>query len=77
MPRSCSWAATPLTDRALVVESESTGKALLPEGYRYYTYIVEIDDETLLATTYRDKENNYQRNQKILDKMMASMDISN
>ena len=62
--------------QAVIVESESTGEALLPEGYRYYSYKVDLGNQTLIAITYKVKEQDYQRNQKILDHMMKSLEIN-
>ena len=59
--------------RAVVIESESTGKALLRKGVRKYSYIVDLGDKTLIATTHDIPGSNYQQNKQILDQMMATI----
>lgn len=60
-------------NQAVAVESESTGKAMLPEGMRTYSYIVDLGDRTMIATTYDIPGNDYQRNKQILDRMMETI----
>lgn len=60
---------------AVLVETESTGEALLPEGVRSYRYAVDLDGRTLVAVT-RDVEGlDYGRNQDVLDAMMSSLEL--
>lgn len=60
---------------AVVVETESTGEGLLPEGVRSYRYAVDLDGRTLVAVT-RDVEGlDYGRNQDVLDAMMESLEV--
>jgi hypothetical protein len=58
---------------AVIVESESTGQALLPEGTKAYRYIVKLDDKALIASTYGVSGMQYERNKQILDRMMRSL----
>ena len=63
-------------DRAVIVESESTGEALLREGIRKYSYIIDLGDATLIATTYDITGNDYQKNKQILDRMMNTIEFN-
>ena len=63
-------------DRAVIVESESTGEALLAEGVRKYSYIVDLGNATLIATTYDITGNDYQKNKQILDRMMNTIEFN-
>lgn len=69
----------PLTianNQAVAVESESTGKAMLPEGQRTYSYIINLgDNRTFVATTYDIKGNHYSKNKQILDRMMETIEF--
>lgn len=67
---------TVANNQAVVIESESTGKALLRKGIRKYSYIVDLDKQTLIATTYEIPGNDYQTNKQILDRMMATIEFS-
>jgi hypothetical protein len=59
---------------AVVKESESTGRALLPEGVRSYTYIINLDDgEIMVASTYDVANQMYTRNKQVLDQMVSSL----
>ena len=70
--RHLSSKTTNIKDRrAVVIESESTGKALLRKGIRKYSYIVDLGNKTLIATTYDTTDSNYQQNKQILDRMMT------
>lgn len=61
-------------NHAVVIESKSTGKALLSKGIRKYSYIVDLGNKTtLIATTYDISGNNYQKNKQILDRMMKTI----
>jgi hypothetical protein len=67
---------TEVNDRtAIVTEKQATGKAMLPEGLKFYSYKVNMDDRTLIATTYDRSSRKYQRNKEILDAMMDSLEI--
>ncbi|MEL6459935.1 MAG: S-layer homology domain-containing protein [Cyanobacteria bacterium J06621_15] len=63
--------------RAVVIETESTGLALLPKGIRAYKYMIDFNDKTLVVVTYQVKSQNYQRNREVLDKMIKSIKFSN
>ncbi|MGV2829884.1 hypothetical protein [Myxosarcina sp. GI1(2024)] len=62
--------------RAVAIESESTGKALLPQGIRTYSYVVALDKGTLVAITYDLGSNEYQTNKQILDRMMETIEFN-
>ncbi|WP_036484199.1 hypothetical protein [Myxosarcina sp. GI1] len=59
--------------RAMKIESESTGKALLPSGTRTYSYIIDLDNSTLIALTYNLAGDRYQTNKQVLDRMMKTI----
>ncbi len=63
--------------RAVVTETESTGLTLLPKGVRSYKYTIDFNNKTLIVVTYDVKSQNYQRNKKVLDKMIESIKFSN
>lgn len=63
--------------RAVVIENESNGLTLLPKGVRSYKYFIDFKDKTLIVVTYQVKSQNYQRNKKVLDKMVESIKFSN
>jgi hypothetical protein len=56
---------------ALVVEYRSTGDALTPEGERSYTWSIDLDGEMLVATTSSVGETDYERDKRILDRMVT------
>jgi len=59
---------------AIIEESESTGRALLPEGVRSYTYIINLGDgEIMVATTYDTANQQYTYNKKVLDQMVSTL----
>lgn len=59
---------------AVVEESESTGRALLPSGVRSYTYVINIGDgEIMVASTYEVANQPYLRNKQVLDQMINSL----
>lgn len=62
--------------QAVIVESESTSEALLTEGIRRYSYIVDLGDATLIATTYDIAGNDYEKNKQILDRMMNTIEFN-
>ncbi|MEM6751400.1 MAG: S-layer homology domain-containing protein [Cyanobacteria bacterium P01_C01_bin.38] len=62
--------------RAVVTESESTGLTILPKGIRSYKYLIDFNYQTLVVVTYQVKSQNYQRNKKVLDKMLESIKFS-
>jgi hypothetical protein len=63
--------------QAVVTESESTGRGLLPAGVRSYTYIIDLgNDSIMVASTYDLGEQQYSRNKQVLDQMMDSLDFN-
>ncbi len=73
--RTLSRRQTTINGRqAVVIESESTGIGLLPEGRRFYRYLVDLGTNTLVAVTYDVPNQDYQRNKQILDRMMNSIE---
>ncbi len=62
--------------RAVVTETESTGLTILPKGVRSYKYLIDFKGKTLIVVTYQVKSQNYQRNKKVLDKMIDSIKFS-
>jgi hypothetical protein len=61
--------------RAVRVEVEATGQALLPEGVRSYRYHVDLGDRTLSATTHDVDNLDYEANKRILDQMMQTVEL--
>jgi hypothetical protein len=67
---------TTIGDRTtIVIERQATGKGMLPKNMKFYSYQVDLGDRTFVATTYDSSSRNYQRNKKILDAMMDSLQI--
>lgn len=62
--------------RTIVTETESTGLTILPKGVRSYKYLIDFNDKTFIAVTYEVQNQNYQRNKKVLDKMIDSIKFS-
>jgi hypothetical protein len=59
---------------AVVEEGESTGRALLQEGVRSYSYIINLGDgEIMVASTYDVATQEYTRNKQVLDQMISSL----
>jgi hypothetical protein len=59
---------------AIIEESESTGRALLPEGVRSYAYIINLGDgEIMVASTYDIANQQYTYNKKVLDQMVSTL----
>jgi hypothetical protein len=64
---------TSIGDRTTIItENQATGKGMLPEGLKFYSYKIDMGDRTFVATTYDSSSRDYQRNKKILDAMMDS-----
>lgn len=55
--------------------TEATGEALLPEGERGYQYLVDLDGETLIASTSDSGDRNFSDNRDRLDEMMRSLEL--
>ncbi|MGF1496529.1 MAG: S-layer homology domain-containing protein [Elainellaceae cyanobacterium] len=63
--------------QAIATENESTGRGLLPEGMRFYQYAINLEgDRTFIATTYDVSDNQYERNKRVLDQMISSLDFT-
>jgi hypothetical protein len=59
---------------AIIEESESTGRALLPEGVRSYAYLINLGDgEIMVASTYDVANQQYTRNKRVLDQMISTL----
>lgn len=59
--------------QAVRIESETTGEGLYDAGIRYYHYLVEVGDGTLIATTYDAGSLAFERKRAVLDAMMGSL----
>ncbi len=59
--------------RAIARETEATGDALLPAGVRGYQYLVDLDGETLVASTYDVEGLDFERNRSVLDRMAETL----
>ena len=59
---------------AILTESESNGRGLIPEGVTSYRYIINLGNgETMLASTYDYAGQPYERNKEILDQMISTL----
>jgi hypothetical protein len=56
---------------AVVIESRSTGEALVPEGERSTTWTIDLDGEILVATTSSVGDTDYERDKRILERMVT------
>ena len=61
---------------ARVTEVRSDGAALVPEGEVSYGYVVDLDDRVLLAHTYSVGDTDYERDKRVLDRMMAELEFT-
>lgn len=59
---------------ALQVEAVGTGEALLPDGMARYGYLVDLDERTLLATTYDAGDLDLETKRNVLDAMMDGLE---
>lgn len=57
--------------RARVMEFRSTGEALTPEGEYSYTWSVDLDGKLLVATTSSVGTTDYERDKRVIDRMMT------
>jgi hypothetical protein len=74
--RELSRRSTTVNGRsAIAVESETTGRGILPEGIRIYQYVINLDGGAVLASTYDIDTDQYERNKQILDQMMDSIEF--
>lgn len=62
--------------RAVRREIEGTGDALIPEGTRGYQYLVDLDEQSIVATTYDIADLDFERNREVLDSMMESFELT-
>lgn len=61
---------------AVAMERRSSGFAMVPEGERWYSYLVDLGDgRTLFATTYSVGETDYERDKAVLDRMISSLQL--
>jgi hypothetical protein len=60
---------------ALRIESETTGEGLHDRGIRFYRYLVDLGDTTMVAATYDAGTLPFERKRRILDAMMATFDF--
>lgn len=56
--------------RAHVVEYQSTGEALTPEGEFSYTWTVDLGGQVLVASTSSVGQTDYGRDKQVLDRMV-------
>ncbi len=56
---------------ARVVEYRSSGSGLIPEGERSTTWTVDLDGEILVATTSSVGDTDYERDRRILERMIT------
>lgn len=62
--------------RAVRLETRSTGAAIQPEGMLSYRYVVDLNERTLIATTYDAGSLGYARKKQVLDRMMNSLNFT-
>lgn len=60
---------------AIRVHGVGTGAALLPEGMDRYGYVVDLDERTLLATTYGAGDLSFATKQDVLDAMVRTLEL--
>lgn len=59
---------------AIVTESQSNGRGLIPAGVNYYTYLINFNNrKTLIASTYDYADQPYERNQLVLEQMVNTL----
>ena len=61
---------------ARVTEVRSDDEGLVPEGETSYGYAVDLDGRTLFARTYTVGETDYERDKRVLDRMVASLELA-
>lgn len=62
---------------AVAVEQRSSGDALVPEGERWYSYVVDLGDERILvAATHSVGETDYEEDKRTLDRMMETLELT-
>jgi len=62
---------------AIVTESESNGRGLIPEGVTSYRYVISLDNGSriMLASTYDYAGQPYDRNKQVLDQMIGTLNL--
>lgn len=61
--------------RAVRREIEATGEGLHPAGVRGYQYLVDLDGETIIMSTYEVDGLDYARNRAVLDAIAPTLRI--
>ena len=61
---------------AVVREVRSDGVGLVPEGERQYGWVVDLGDETLFANTTTVGDTDYDRDRRVLDRMMEGLTLA-
>jgi hypothetical protein len=56
---------------AHVAEVRSTGDALAPEGEHVYTWSIDLDGQILVATTSTIGDTDYERDKRLIDRMVT------
>ena len=68
---------TEIDGRAAVSRvTEATGDGLLPAGVRGYQYLVDLDGETMILSTYDVGDLDFERNRDVLDRMAEALRLS-
>ncbi len=57
------------------VETRATGEGLLDAGTVSYRYYVDLGDSTLVAETHDVEGTDYERNRRILDELIRSLEL--
>jgi hypothetical protein len=59
---------------AILTESESNGRGLIPEGVTSYQYIINFGNgKIMVASTYDYAGQPYERNKAVLDQMVSTL----
>lgn len=62
--------------QAVVTEVRSSGFALVPEGERYTTAIVDLDGEILVLTTSTVGDTDYERDAELIERMLETVELT-
>lgn len=62
--------------QAVVTEVRSSGFALVPEGERYTTAIVDLDGEILVLTTSTVGDTDYERDAELIERMLETFELT-
>lgn len=60
---------------AVRIEAETTGEGLHPPGIRFYQYLADLGDTTMIAVTYDAGTLPFERRRRVLDAMMSNFDF--